>query len=100
MEGARRLSGQFTRATLLIFAAVTAIVVGGLFWATHRSDQLSIQRQERVAIHSMEVALDELAQQQETVAVWDDAERTWSRPGATTFGYSTYRQLAQSHFRS
>ena len=72
VEGAQRLARQFTRATLLLLAAVVAIVIGGLFWATHRSDQISIQRQERVAIHSIDVALDELALQQETVAVWDD----------------------------
>jgi diguanylate cyclase (GGDEF)-like protein len=72
VEGAQRLAHQFTRATLLLLAAVVAIVIGGLFWATHRSDEISIQRQERVAIHSIDVALDELALQQETVAIWDD----------------------------
>ena len=72
VEGAQRLARQFNRATLLILAAVVAIVIGGLFWATHRSDEISIQRQERVAIHSIDVALDELALQQETVAIWDD----------------------------
>lgn len=48
-------------------------VAGGLLWSTNRSDEVSIQRQERAALHAIHVALDELALQQETVAIWDES---------------------------
>ena len=59
----------------MILAAVILIVAGGLWWSTLRSDDISVQRQERVARHAIHVALDELALQQETVAVWDDTAK-------------------------
>jgi diguanylate cyclase (GGDEF)-like protein len=73
LEGAQRLARQFSHATLLVLLAVIATVTVALFWATHESDTVSVQRQERVARHSMNVALDELALQQETVAIWDES---------------------------
>ena len=70
---AKRLSGQVSKASLLVLVAVIATLFGGLIWSSQRSDLVSIERQERVARHALEVALDELAQQQETVAVWDES---------------------------
>ena len=72
-EGARRLSALLSRATVLVLLAVALSVTGGLFWATERSDDLSVERQERVTWHAIHVALDELALQQEAVAIWDES---------------------------
>ncbi len=69
----KQLSGQLSRAALLVFAVVVLITSSGLYWATWQSDQIAVERQSRVARHSLEIALDELALQQETVAVWDDS---------------------------
>ncbi len=68
-----RLAWQLSRATLVIFIAVIATVTGALLWASWESDEVSVQRQERIARHAFGVALDELALQQEAVAVWDEA---------------------------
>lgn len=43
----------------------------GVFWAARQSDTVSVERQARSARHAMEVSVDELALQQETVAIWD-----------------------------
>nr|WP_237219839.1 EAL domain-containing protein [Sphingomonas arenae] len=72
-EGARRLSRQLTRATVAILGAIVIVLAGGLWWATQWSDEVSVQRQERVAWHAIHVALDELALQQEAVAIWDES---------------------------
>ena len=45
----------------------------GVYWATHESDAVSVERQTRSARHAMELSVDELALQQETVAIWDDS---------------------------
>ena len=68
-----KLSGQLSRASLIVFAAVVLIAMFGLAWATGESDRVSIDRQIRFADHSIAGALDELALQQETVAVWDES---------------------------
>lgn len=49
------------------------LAVGGVYWATHQSDVVSVERQARSAQRAMESGIDELALQQETVAIWDDA---------------------------
>ena len=80
LEGARRLSRQSTIAVLLILLAVGVTLIGGLYWATDRSDEVTIQGQERRAQHAIEVALDELALQQETVAIWDESTEKMVAP--------------------
>lgn len=54
---------------MVIVSLILAIV--GAFWATHESDTVSVERQARSARHAMEASVDELALQQETVAIWD-----------------------------
>lgn len=76
-----RASGQRQHlfpVTILIGIAATiaaALFVSGagIYWATHESDAVSVERQTRSARHAMESSVDELALQQETVAVWDEA---------------------------
>ena len=81
-EATGRISSQLSRGTLVIMLALIVIVIGGLLWATQRSDDVSVERQVRVARHSIDIALDELALQQETVAVWDNSawEMTRDKP--------------------
>ena len=56
--------------------SVSLILAGvGLLGAARGSDTISVERQARSALHAMEASVDELALQQETVAVWDDAAR-------------------------
>ncbi len=55
-----------------IFAAIL-LALAGVYWATHESDAVSVERQARSAQHAMEISVDELALQQETVAIWDDS---------------------------
>src|SRR5687768_17300099 len=55
-----------------IFAALLLAGIG-VYWATHESDAVSVERQARSARHAMESSVDELALQQETVAIWDDS---------------------------
>ena len=74
--------GQRRDFSLTIGMAIGAMVVVSLFlacaavyWATHESDAVSVERQARSAQHAMELSVDELALQQETVSIWDDAAR-------------------------
>jgi diguanylate cyclase (GGDEF)-like protein len=65
-----------------IAAGIAAIVVGtilltiaALYSAAEQSDAVSVERQARAARHAIEMSIDELALQQETVAVWDDSAK-------------------------
>src|SRR3954471_13439645 len=74
-----RLSSKLSRTALAMLLAVAVVSLAGLFWSTRQSDRISIERQVRVAHHSIDIALDELALQQETVAVWDETALEMSR---------------------
>lgn len=69
-------------ATLTLMMAAAVLASGmGLYLAAAGSDAVSVERQARSAQHAMDLAIDELALQQETVSVWDDsAKRLTSRP--------------------
>lgn len=54
-------------------AAALLLASIGVYSATHQSDAVSVERQARSAQHAMETSVDELALQQETVAIWDDS---------------------------
>ena len=74
-----RLSSQLSRTAIGILIAVALVSVAGLYWATRQSDEVSVERQVRVARHSINIALDELALQQETVAIWDNSALEMTR---------------------
>jgi diguanylate cyclase (GGDEF)-like protein len=64
----------------LIVKCLSAMVIAGvalafsaLYSATRESDLVSVERQARTARHAIDISIDELALQQETVAIWDDA---------------------------
>ncbi|WP_114952196.1 putative bifunctional diguanylate cyclase/phosphodiesterase [Sphingosinicella terrae] len=69
--------GRFSGAVARTVAAIVlgALVIAGLalHWATRESDRVSVERQAQGALHAIHTSIDELALQQETVAVWDDA---------------------------
>ncbi|MDQ3482779.1 MAG: bifunctional diguanylate cyclase/phosphodiesterase [Pseudomonadota bacterium] len=61
---------------------IAAIVLGAillsvaaLYWAARQSDQVSVERQGVAAQHALDMTVNELALQQETVAIWDDAAK-------------------------
>ena len=62
---------MFAIAAMIIAALIVAFA--GIYWATHESDAASVERQARSAQHVMEASVDELALQQETVAIWDES---------------------------
>ena len=73
-------SGQRRNFSVTIAIAIGAMVAAalllasiGVYSATHQSDAVSVERQARSAQHAMETSVDELALQQETVAIWDDS---------------------------
>ena len=72
--------GQGRNFSMTISIAIGAMIIvslflasAGVYWATHESDAVSVERQTRSARHAMELSVDELALQQETVAIWDDS---------------------------
>ena len=75
-----KLSRDLSRAAVIVMLAVVVAAAFGLYWSTKRSDDVSVERQVRVARHSIDVALDELALQQETVAIWDETALKLSQP--------------------
>src|SRR5205823_7458589 len=74
-----RLSSQLSRTAFVMLIAVAFVSIAGLYWSTRQSDEVSVERQIRDTRHSVNIALDELAQQQETVAVWDESALYMSR---------------------
>ncbi len=74
-----QLNWRFTMRVLLPVVASTtaALVLAGLalVWAVRESDQLSIERQQRMTERSIRAFVGELAKQQEMVAVWNDTVR-------------------------
>src|SRR5438067_1374845 len=75
-----RLSSQLSRTAFVMLLAVALVSIAGLYWSTRQSDEVSVERQVRVTRHSINIALDELAQQQETVAVWDESAIYMTKP--------------------
>jgi diguanylate cyclase (GGDEF)-like protein len=75
-----RLSSQLSRTAFVMLLAVALVSIAGLYWSTRQSDEVSVERQVRVTRHSINIALDELAQQQETVAVWDESALHMTQP--------------------
>jgi len=63
--------GQRRNFSVMIAISIGAMIVtalflasAGVYWATHESDEVSVERQARSAEHSMEASVDELALQQ------------------------------------
>ncbi len=60
--------------------AAMALAGFGLYWATSRSDAVSVDRQVRTTRHAINASIDTLAHEQETAAVWDDALIQLAKP--------------------
>lgn len=72
-KGRGNFSATITRTFGTMVVAAILLTAAGIFWTTHESDAVSVERQARSAQHAMETSVDELALQQETVAIWDDS---------------------------
>jgi diguanylate cyclase (GGDEF)-like protein len=74
-----QLNWRFAMRVLLPVAASTTAALTlaalALVWAVRQSDELSIERQERMTERSIRTFVGELAKQQEMVAVWNDTVR-------------------------
>src|SRR5262245_15150704 len=79
-----RSASVFAQRVLLPVVIVTLIVVvlavSGLYWATTRSDAVSIERQTREMRNAIKTGIDEVVQSQKMVAVWDQAVLELRRP--------------------
>src|SRR3954453_4294729 len=75
-----RRSSQLSRTAFVMLLAVALVSIAGLYWSTRQSAEVSVERQGRVTRHSINIALYELAQQQETVAVWDESALHMTQP--------------------
>jgi diguanylate cyclase (GGDEF)-like protein len=85
ISSSQRLGGRFSTRILLPVALVTTVAIGlaafSLFWAVRQSDEVSVERQLRTTQRTIGALVEELAQQQEMVAVWNDAvEKLRERP--------------------
>jgi diguanylate cyclase (GGDEF)-like protein len=73
---AGRYSRGLKRGVLLPVLAITLAAASaatfGLYWAAARSDAISVERQVRETQQAISSSLDELALNQEAVAIWDD----------------------------
>ncbi len=73
----RRAGPSFTRSVVLpvLFVAVATLSLGAasILWAVNKSNDVSAERQLRVMERSIRAVVQELARQQEMVAIWDDA---------------------------
>jgi diguanylate cyclase (GGDEF)-like protein len=74
-QGSQRqgFSGLIVKSISAMVIAAIAMAFAALYSATHESDSVSVDRQARAARHALDISVDELALQQETVAIWDDA---------------------------
>lgn len=66
-------SSIIVRSISAMVVAAVAMAFAALYSATHESDSVSVDRQGRAARHAIDISIDELALQQETVSIWDDA---------------------------
>lgn len=69
----RSFAGTIAKTVAAMVAGALFLAATGLYWATRESDTVSVERQARSAQHAIQTSIDELALQQETVAIWDDA---------------------------
>jgi len=71
----RAFSGTILLTLALMIAAAILATAISLYFAANGSDAVSVERQARSAQHAMELSIDELALEQETVAIWDDSAK-------------------------
>ena len=83
-----------------MIAAAVMLSAAGLVSATHQGDVVSTERQAKSAHHAIETSIDDLALQQEAVAIWDDAaahlvasrrDMTWIHDNMGSWLYRLFR---------
>jgi diguanylate cyclase (GGDEF)-like protein len=100
-----QVTPSFKRGVLLPVVLVTLMAVlllaFALYWASTRSDSVSVERQIRATQLALSSSLDELAVQQEVVAVWEDPvikldkkriDWDWIDSNIGIWMYDVYRQ--------
>jgi diguanylate cyclase (GGDEF)-like protein len=100
-----QITSRFRSGVLIpvVVVTLTAVLLSafGLYWATTRSDAVSIDRQIRATHLALSSSLDELAVQQEVVAVWEDpvikldkkrVDWDWIDSNIGVWMYDVYRQ--------
>src|SRR3990172_7764709 len=73
-----RLRVMITVITVTFGAALLATF--GLYWATSRSDAISIERQSREMLSAIDSSVEEVVQSQRGVAIWDDGVLELRKP--------------------
>ena len=76
----RRLSTQILLPLTAALLAAVGLTLFGTYWSTSRSDVVSVQRQIRIARHAIDTSVDDLALQQEAVAIWDESAAELAKP--------------------
>ncbi len=66
--------------TLIVILFVLAAGGFGLYWAARQANEVSVERQARIARNSIEDTLDDLASQQRSVAAWPAFANELGRP--------------------
>jgi diguanylate cyclase (GGDEF)-like protein len=75
-----RLKSGVLLPVIAVTLAAVLLATFGLYWATTRSDAVSVERQIRETRHAINNSIDEMAVQQEVVAVWEDPYLALSKP--------------------
>lgn len=66
------MSRLIDRTTRLLVVAAVILSFVGLYWATREGDRAMVERQTLLAKQALESSVDDVALQQESVAVWDE----------------------------
>jgi diguanylate cyclase (GGDEF)-like protein len=65
---------------VVVTLAAVLLAIFGLYWATARSNAISVEQQRREVHNAVASGMEELAQSQRTVAVWDDVALELRKP--------------------
>jgi diguanylate cyclase (GGDEF)-like protein len=65
---------------VVVTLSTVLLAASGLYWATTRSDAVSIERQTREMRNAIKAGIDEVVQSQKMVAVWDQAVLELRKP--------------------
>jgi len=68
-----RFSIRILLPVTIVTVTALALAAFSIYWAVRQSNDVSVERQVRMTERSVQAILGELAQQQEMVAVWNDA---------------------------
>jgi diguanylate cyclase (GGDEF)-like protein len=97
---AKTFSSTITIAIIAMIVVSSILTCAGIYVTTQQGDEISAERQARSARHAMDISVDELALQQETVAIWDEAaaklatarpDRSWAHDNMGIWLHNIFR---------